>query len=204
MKPAVVILAGGEGSRIGGGKPLRLLKDRSLLDRAIRRALSWSEEVTIAARSRGQVGDPGLPVLLDPPGLEGPLGGLASALRLDRQAVLTIPCDMPFLPDDLPARLAEALGGRGVALAASGGHVHPVCGLWRADALAQVPAYAESGRRSLIGFAESIGYATVEWAGEPFFNVNSREDLAEAERRLASEIEDVDRRSGFDGGIPRP
>jgi molybdopterin-guanine dinucleotide biosynthesis protein A len=184
MKPAVVILAGGEGSRIGGSKPMRRLGGRTLLDRAIDLAREWSDEVAIAVRTDGQVGETGVARLLDPPGLEGPLGGLASALRLRRETILTIPCDSPFLPNDLPKRLAAALPGFAAALARSGGRVHPVCGLWRADALAQVRAYAASGRRSLIGFAEMIGYTAVDWPEEPFFNINSAADLAEAESRL--------------------
>ena len=184
MNPAVLILAGGEGSRIGGGKPLRLLGGRTLLDRAVDQARRWSDCVAIAARDTAQVGDTGLLVLIDPPGLEGPLGGLASALRLERPAVLTIPCDMPLLPNDLPERLAAGLGEKGAALAASRGHVHPVCGLWRSEALSRIEEYASSGRRSLIGFAELVGYAVVEWSGDPFFNVNSPQDLAEAEARL--------------------
>lgn len=184
MRPAVLILAGGEGSRIGGGKPLRRLGGSTLLQRAIARAQGWSDEVAVAARDGAQVGEPGVPILLDPPGLEGPLGGLASALRLEGAAVLTIPCDLPFLPDDLPERLAAALPGHAVALAASGGRVHPVCGLWRMDALAHLREYAASGRRSLTGFAETLGYAAVEWPEDAFFNVNAPEDLAEAESRL--------------------
>lgn len=185
MKPAIVILAGGEGRRIGGAKPLRRLGGRTLLARAVERARGWSDSVTVAARTTAQVGDPGVPVLIDRPGLEGPLGGLASALCLERETVLTIPCDAPFLPDDMPERLAAALAGHAAALAASSGRVHPVCGLWRTDALAQLREYAASGRRSLIGFAEAIGYATVEWSEDAFFNVNSDQDLAEAEARLA-------------------
>jgi molybdopterin-guanine dinucleotide biosynthesis protein A len=181
----VLVLAGGEGRRLGGGKPLRLLDGMTWLDRAIGRARSWSDRVAVAARSATQVGSLEVPVLVDPPGLEGPLGALGSALRLERSAVLTIPCDMPFLPDDLPARLAAALPGHGAALAASGGHVHPVCGFWRTDALAGVRPYAATGKRSLIGFAERIGYAAIEWPGDPFFNVNSPAELAEAEARLA-------------------
>jgi len=169
---------------MGGGKPLRLLGGRTLLDRALDRARGWSDEVAIAVRHANQIEEWSVPMLIDPPGLEGPLGGLASAIRLKRPAVLTIPCDMPFLPDDLLKRLTAALPGHGAALAASDGFVHPVCGLWRTDALTQARRYAASGRRSLIGFAETIGYAAVEWPGDPFFNINSPEDLAEAETRL--------------------
>lgn len=185
MTLAVLVLAGGEGSRIGGKKPFRTLAGRTLLERAIETARSWSGEVAIAVRHPGQVGAQDVPVLCDPPGLEGPLAGLASALRLGKETVLTIPCDAPFLPDDLAERLAAALPGHGAALASSGGQVHPVCGLWRRDALAQVPGYAASGRRSLIGFAERVGSVRVEWSSQPvdpFFNINGPQDLATAER----------------------
>lgn len=184
MTPAIVILAGGDGRRIGGAKPLRRLGDRSLLERAIERARGWSDEVVIAVRSPGQIGETEARVMIDPPGLDGPLGGLGTALRLARPAVLTIPCDAPFLPDDLPERLGAALPGHGAALAASAGQVHPTCALWRTEALMQVRGYAASGRRSLIGFARGVGYATVEWPGAAFFNINTPEQLAEAEARL--------------------
>ncbi|MBX9896764.1 MAG: NTP transferase domain-containing protein [Qipengyuania sp.] len=64
----VVILAGGEARRMGGGKPLRMLAGRTLLDRAIERAMRWSDRVVIAARSREQVAGVALPVVIDPPG----------------------------------------------------------------------------------------------------------------------------------------
>ena len=184
MNCAVVILAGGDGRRIGGDKPRRRLAGRTLLERAVDRARSWSPEVAIAVREAHQIGDVGIPLLLDPPELQGPLGGLASALSFGRETVLTIPCDAPFLPDDLPERLAEALPGHAAALAASALRLHPVCGLWRTEALAELLAYAASGRRSLIGFAEAIGFAAVDWPDELFFNVKSVEDLAAAEARI--------------------
>ncbi|HET9429384.1 MAG TPA: molybdenum cofactor guanylyltransferase [Allosphingosinicella sp.] len=187
MRPAILILAGGQGRRMGGDKALRRLGGRTLLERAVERALGWSDEVAVAVREPGQVRDPGVPLLVDPPGLEGPLGGLSSAVRLQGPVILTMPCDTPFLPDDLPERLAAALPGHGVALAASAGCVHPVCGLWRRSGLGRVEEYAATGRRSLIGFAELIGYSTVEWPEDAFFNVNTPGDLAEAEARLHSE-----------------
>lgn len=173
----IVILAGGEGRRIGGGKPLRMLGGRSLIDRAIERARCWSDAVLVIAREGGD--------LRDDPTIEGPLGGVAAALALGGD-VLTIPCDMPFLPDDLPARLASA---RAATLAASGGHLHPVCALWKAEAAAGLPAYLATGRRSLKGFAEAVGYEVVEWSVEPydpFFNINDEADLARAQAMLRS------------------
>ena len=55
----IVILAGGEGRRIGGGKPQRLLGGETLLDRALRRARSWSDEVLVAARHGGDIATTG-------------------------------------------------------------------------------------------------------------------------------------------------
>jgi len=168
----VVILAGGEGRRIGGGKPLRMLGGETLLGRALRIARGWSDDVLVADGTT------------DVPGIEGPLGGLAGALGLGGD-VLTIPCDMPFLPADLPERLDRQ--GEAAALAESGGRLHPVCALWRARAADGLAAYAESGRRSLHGFAEAVGYEAVVWPTDPidpFFNINDPDDLARAGEML--------------------
>ena len=184
MSLAILILAGGEGRRMGGAKPFRLLGGSSLLDRAMRRARSWSEEVAVAVRDPGPFVAVDLPCLEDAPGLEGPIAGLASALRLRGDLVLTIPCDMPFLPDDLPERLEAALPGNAAAMAGSAGRPQPVCTLWRKAALVRIHEYASTGRRSLIGFAESVGFTTVEWPESTLFNVNSGEDLRRAESML--------------------
>ena len=101
--------------------------------------------------------------------------------------LLTIPADMPFLPTDLLDRLAASIGESGCAMASSGGHSHPVSALWRVSALGQLDDYVSSGTRSLKGFAALVGAVEVEWASDPddpFFNINSVADLAEAEKRL--------------------
>ena len=173
----IVILAGGEGSRIGGNKPQRLLGGETLLDRALARARRWSGEVLVAAREGGDIADD--------PEIEGPLGGVAAALALGGD-VLTIPCDMPFLPDDLPERLRSDAA---VTVAASGGRLHPVCALWKAEAREGLPAYLATGRRSLTGFAEAVGCQAVDWPivpVDPFFNINDKADLARAEALLRS------------------
>ena len=190
---AVVILAGGDGNRIGGDKPLRMLGGTPLIGHALARARRWSAEVIVVGRDRDQAGTIAVPFLEDAPGAEGPIAGLAAALRHAKDAghgaVLAIPCDSPFLPDDLPLRLAAALAPQtGAAIASSGGTLHPACGLWRVRCSFLLGQYLATGRRSLRGFAEHVGFATAEWACapvDPFFNVNTENDLAAAEVLLA-------------------
>lgn len=191
MTFAVVILAGGEGRRIGGGKPQRSFAGERLIDRALRRAKGWSDRVTVAVRDPAQVEPIEARLIHDDPQLPGPLGGLASALvyaeQEGRDLLLTIPIDMPFLPDDLPARLLGSIGDHRAAIASSSGQLHPVCALWRTAVRADIAAYAAEGRRSLRGLAATVGFVAADWPAEPddpFFNVNFAEDLCAAERRL--------------------
>jgi molybdenum cofactor guanylyltransferase len=188
MKPACVVLAGGEGRRMGGSKPLRRLGTTTLILHAIELARRYGEPVAVAVRDPSQVGEVGARLLVDNPDMAGPLAGLASALayaaRSGRARVLTIACDMPRLPSDLATRLGAALDASPhamVALASSQGRLHPVCALWKAEALEQIAPYAAAGWNSLKGFAQACGAAVVKWdAGEadPFANANTPDELA--------------------------
>ena len=186
----VALLAGGEGRRIGGAKPQRRFGGETLLARALRTARHWSEDLKVVVRAPDQAD--GAPFLLDDPAIAGPLGGLAAALRFARaqgyESVLTLPCDMPLAPAELADRLCAAVGP-GAAVAASGGELHPVCALWPAAALDRLDSYLATGRRSLRGFAEAVGFVAVEWPVEPFdpfFNINDEADLRRAEAMLQS------------------
>ena len=176
-----------------GVKAGRVLGGRTLLERALERAAAYGTLLALSVRSAGQAFDVRIPLLTDDPDLPGPLAGVASALAFAAEtgaaAVLTIPVDAPFLPDDLADRLAQALTpGVGVALARSGDRLHPVCALWRAGLDEQLEAYADTGRGALIGLADAVGWAAVDWTTEPvdpFFNANTPEDLAKAEALLS-------------------
>jgi molybdopterin-guanine dinucleotide biosynthesis protein A len=185
------VLAGGGGRRIGGRKSERLLLGRPLLRWAVGSAMRQAGKVAIAARGEAPAfqGE-SVVVLFDNPALAGPLSGLQAALSWaaaeNASWLLTLPCDTPFAPDDLTPRLLEAatVAEAPVALASSGGALHPACGLWRTDLGVALADYAASGRSSLIGFAESVGYAVADWSMapcDPFFNINTAEDLAKAE-----------------------
>lgn len=185
MSLAVAILAGGAGSRIGGDKPRRLLCGTPLLDRALQAAQGVAAPVILVVRDPEQVRGFAGTVVRDTLGIEGPMAGLLSALIWAADAgadrVLTLPCDMPFLPGDLLPRLEGALTeDAGAAVAASGGRLHPVCALWRTSARPVLVQRAEQGRLSLRGLSEAVGSVIVQWPiedGDPFFNINTAEDL---------------------------
>jgi molybdopterin-guanine dinucleotide biosynthesis protein A len=125
----------------------------------------------------------------DRPDIHGPLAGLAAALDHARQAgaerLFTLPCDMPRLPQALPAQLAAALGpDHGVVLPRIEGELQPTCGLWRVSALDRLAAYRATGQSSLRGFAAACGLAVVDYGPDDaagFANINSPEDLARLE-----------------------
>jgi molybdenum cofactor guanylyltransferase len=197
-----VVLAGGLARRMGGGdKPLREIGGRTILARVIARLAPQCACLLLNAN-----GDPlrfasfGLPVVSD--GLEhypGPLAGIlagldwAAAHRPNAQWILSAPGDCPFLPRDLVARLRQAVTTEGaeLAVAASQGRTHPVVGLWSValrDALRQ--ALVVEGQRRVGEWTGRYRVATVAWPAEPFdpfFNANTVEDLAEAERLAANE-----------------
>ena len=194
-----IVLAGGLAQRMGGGdKPLRELGGQTILARVIARLKPQCECLLLSAN-----GDPlrfasfELPVIADglkqyPGPLAGILAGLdwASACRPNVQWILSAPGDCPFLPRDLVVRLRQAVSARGaeLAVAASQGRSHPVIGLWKVairDALRK--ALVVEGLRKVQDWTERYQVATVDWPAEPidpFFNVNTVEDLAEAERRF--------------------
>jgi len=134
----------------------------------------------------------GIDTLADDPGSgEGPLAGLLSCLAHGAAqsptppAILTVPGDCPFLPEDLIARLKEGLGNGNAAVATSGGRLHPLTGLWRVDLLPRLQmAIQEQGLRRARDWATDIGAAQVAFPAEPFdpfFNINTPDDLARAE-----------------------
>lgn len=187
--PAIVIAAGGDGSRMGGSKPQRLLAGRRLIDHAANWARQRSDSIALAVRSVDDDLGTGLPILIDREAGIGPISALASAIRFardhGRNQVVMIGCDMPFLPDDLVSRLRSTLADHGAAMPVSNGRLHPMASLWKADESA-IDAYMAKGGQSLWRFAETVGMVRVEWteALNPFANINDPRSLTEAEELL--------------------
>lgn len=203
MTLPAVVLAGGRGRRLGGvDKALLPLAGRPLLAHVLDRLRAGAGEEQAGPLALNANGDRarfaafGLPVLPDDvPGLPGPLAGIVTALRwavsLGAPAVMTVPCDTPFLPRDLAARLAAASDGAGgvIACAASAGRVHPVAALWPVGLRDALAAALDAGERKVDAWAAAQGRVVVPFADagvDPFLNVNTPADVAEAERILSA------------------
>ncbi len=199
VDPATVgaILAGGLARRLGGGdKTLRQVGGHTVLERLIERLRPGVARLIINVNEDpARFAAHGLPIVPDTlPDHPGPLAGVLAALDWTAASepsiawVVTVPGDAPFLPKDLVARLHEARlrEGARLAYAGSAGRTHPVVGLWPVsirDDLRHV--LTVRGIRRIDRFTEPYPRAVVEWNAtpvDPFFNVNTPEDLAEADR----------------------
>jgi molybdopterin-guanine dinucleotide biosynthesis protein A len=195
-----LVLAGGRARRMGGGdKPLLQLGGTTILERVLSRLVPQCADLALNAN-----GDParfaftGLTVVADDvPGFAGPLAGVLAGLdflaarRPDIQWLVTVPGDCPFLPGDLVARLhaTREREEKTLACARSGQWSHPVVGLWPVGLRADLRrALIEEGESKVGAFMARHGVAIAEWPTEPvdpFFNVNTPGDAAEAERMAA-------------------
>lgn len=193
--PLGVILAGGQATRMGGGdKGLRMVAGKPLLDHVIARITPQTGGIALNAN-----GDPtrfagyGLPVVPDslpdwPGPLAGVLAGMDWAAEQGAEAVVSVAADTPFFPYDLVAQLQSAAGPSGLTLAATreGSKLwrHPTFGLWPTALRDDLRAALIGGLRKVVLWTDQHGAGVAEFDTapfDPFFNINTPEDIAVAE-----------------------
>lgn len=201
--PPCLVLAGGKSSRMGTDKAFLTIGGDTILGHVVRRLLPQVSEIALNAPS-GFPNPLGLRLLPDQiPGQIGPLAGVLAGLRdirtcgLQATHLLTVPSDSPFVPADLARRLeAEAGGPNAIVIAASTGRDHPVFGLWPVSISDDLETWlSDPGNRRIKAFLQRHPTVTVEFPMvetpqgllDPFFNINTPEDLQEA-RRFAKEL----------------
>lgn len=197
MKIVGVILAGGLARRMGGGdKALIELGGETLLQRAVERLSPQVDSLVINANDDPArfAGVSNLPVIPDPDDsrsgpLAGVLAGLDHAAASGATHIVTVAVDTPFFPPGLVARLREAAEGQGVPLACAktGDRTHPVFGLWPVALAVDLREAMADGMRKVDRWTNKHGCAEAVFdvaPFDPFFNVNTPEDLTEAERLL--------------------
>ena len=198
---AGVVLAGGQSRRFDGQtKSLLTLAGIPLIDIVVSRLAPQVDQVFFSVESHcSALEGRGLHQVFDPsPGHQGPLGGLYASMRylVDRgpeEWLLLVPCDAPFLPADLAERLLHAAQSerRPGAIACYQDEYQPTFSLWNKGLLRELQEAIEVEKlRGFKQFLKNVELAIVDWprdeVGEPFFNVNSRGDLAMAEKMVAA------------------
>lgn len=207
-QPLGVILAGGLATRMGGGDKGRLeIAGQSLLTRVRDRLAPQVAGLALNANGDAErFADLGLPVVADSiEGFAGPLAGVLAGLdwAADQgaEAIVTAAADTPFFPQDLVARLVSAAAGQDVPLVMattpkSGAEVlksggrgrvnrHPTFGLWPVALREDLRAALGGGLRKVVLWTDQHGGREALFEAEPFdpfFNVNTPEDLARAEK----------------------
>jgi molybdenum cofactor guanylyltransferase len=185
-----LVLAGGQGSRMGGvDKGLAPFRGRPLVEHVIARLAPQVDEILVNAnRNPEAYAGFGHRVIADEiPGFAGPLAGFERGLAHAAGAlVATVPCDSPFLPADLVRRLREALEANGarIAVAKTGEQPHPVFCLMRREVHDSLRAFLASGQRKIDKWYAALGAVEVAFDDEPeaFANINTRDELAGLEK----------------------
>ncbi len=180
-----IILAGGQGHRMGSvDKGLQLLRGKPMVQWVLERFALQVDEVLINANKNiEQYQALGFPVVPDKiGGFAGPLAGLHRGLSsATHDLIATVPCDSPFLPLDLIARLYAALHAQqaDLAVARTGDQPHPVFCLTRKSVLPGLTSFLASGGRKIDAWYAELKVAEVRFddEAEAFSNINTVEEL---------------------------
>lgn len=201
MKILGVVLAGGRSSRMGGGsKCLLLLGGVPVLRHVLDRLGGQPADIILNINADPALfADFAIPTVADRPAagsgpLSGVLAGMIHAEGAGFDHILTVACDTPFLPTDLLQRLAQAKDAQAkpIAMAATrstrpGAERHPTSALWPVALRGELQAALDRGIRKVTDWSDPLGCATVEFdhgGFDPFFNINTPDDLATAESML--------------------
>jgi molybdopterin-guanine dinucleotide biosynthesis protein A len=181
-----VILAGGQGSRMGGvDKGLQPFRGKAMVEHVVERFGPQVDELLINAnRNADAYARFGFRVIADEiEGFAGPLAGFERGLAHAKgELVVTAPCDSPFLAQDLVSRLRAALEANraDLAVAKTGDQAHPVFSLMRRSVHASLRDFLSSGQRKIDRWYGALAVVEVSFDDQPdaFLNINTLDELA--------------------------
>ncbi|MDZ7823507.1 MAG: molybdenum cofactor guanylyltransferase MobA [Ahrensia sp.] len=188
-----IVIAGGQATRMGGGdKTLLTLGGVPILATLLDKLAKQTASAAINSNSdAANFAAFNVPVFSDSgSAFAGPLAGILASMRWARDNhpeathIATVAGDSPFFPDDLVPRLVEqAPDGNTIMMAASDGHNHPVFGLWPIDLQDALQTWLdETGILKVMAWVRTQPHVMVDFTTaktpDPFFNINTPEDLA--------------------------
>ena len=192
LKTLIVILAGGQSKRFGGGyKTLYKLNNKSLLNRVIKNFEKLEIEIVLNVNSdEKQFKKTGLTLIKDDyVNFQGPLAGIYSTMnwvlrnKKNIEWIFTAPSDTPFLNSDLVEKflIGKYSISTKIILAQNSNKTHPVVGFWHISLLKNLEKFFEGDNRKIMHWVEQQNFELLNFENKNyFFNINSKADLIEA------------------------
>ena len=193
-KTLIVILAGGQSRRFGGGfKTLYKFNNTSLLNMILKNFENLDVEIALNVNANeNEFSKTGLSLIKDEiEGFQGPLAGIYSAMKWaiknqrDIEWFFTLPSDTPFLNSQLFNKFLKTkyLENTKIILAQSANKTHPVIGFWNISLLNSLEEFLKKESRKIMNWVNSQNYELLKFENENyFFNINSKSDLNQAIR----------------------
>ena len=191
-KTIIVILAGGQSRRFGGGyKTLYTFNKMSILDRIIQNFKKLEVEIVLNANSNeDQFLKTGLHLIKDElENFQGPLAGICSSMkwvlenRKNIEWIFTSPSDTPFLNKNLVNKFlsTDYNNKTKIVIAKSSNKTHPVIGFWHISLIKSLEEFLAKENRKIMHWVEGQNYEILNFENKNnFFNINTRTDLEEA------------------------
>ena len=191
-KTIIVILAGGQSRRFGGGyKTLYTFNKMSILDRIIQNFKKLEVEIVLNANSNeDQFLKTGLHLIKDElENFQGPLAGICSSMkwvlenRKNIEWIFTSPSDTPFLNKNLVNKFlsTEYNNKTNIIIAKSSNKTHPVIGFWHISLIKSLEEFLAKENRKIMHWVEGQNYEILNFENKNnFFNINTQADLEEA------------------------
>ena len=199
-----IILAGGLSRRMGGGdKGLLMLGETSIIERVIDKILPQVGSLAININGdSSRFPDYKLPIIPDSiKGYLGPLSGILAgmewAFKNGNRYIATVAADTPFLPDDLIKRLHAMVKSKNLNIGIAASRflrrddvfIHPTFGIWEVALKDDLRDALANDTRKIMFWAKKFKldyyyFDTSDKLSDPFFNINTPDDLEEAKYRL--------------------
>lgn len=192
QKISAVILAGGQGSRLGGvDKGLLELNNIPLIQHLIKRIQPQVSEIIISAnRNLNEYKKFGLAVYEDDiKDYAGPLAGILKALQhCQSEWLLTVPADCPFVPQDLAEHLYKNIKGNKIVIPHDGIHLQPTVALIHKSLASDLKMFLQQGERKARVWMQQQPHTIVDFSNQAnaFININTEEELKNAEKHYAT------------------
>ena len=190
-----VILAGGLSKRFGGEtKTFGKINGKTIIERIIK--ILKKQNIKILINTNFDIekfSNNNLEIISDIDNqFQGPLSGILATMlwikknNLNIEWIMSVPSDTPFLPINLLESFKSKIkNDKEILIARSNGRVHPVVGLWNINLLDKLKKELKLENRKIMNWVNKNKYDFVDFPVndyDPFFNINTKEDLIEAER----------------------